>query len=474
MPVAPSSTRVRAATAAALALCLLSAAVLSAPAGATGSTDVVAAHLRLTVTTSSDWTQVHLSPGTMVAHRLIAQDGPGSYTGQSDGLSLAGTGGSSTFVVDVVLYDPSPSTSYTVTVCKGYLGTTSVRITNLNRSSPVDATTLSDAVHDSNDASNASRSAVSRDALMTTTPMPLPRADDRRMVLAFYYPWFADYSDPHLADHPVDPRNVYDAAAVSDMTRQAKSHGVDGFVVSWMGQEHTGTGFDLAMRAAETDGQSITGYLETKMATSATSFGRPDPRVVRQWLTDLLQRSSSPSFIRAAGGPVVFVYMMQALPAKKWQSILAAVDDEFQTTVHLVGDTLDPEYSSLEYGVHRYAVMSSPSTLESWSRTTSLNLRGDAVLDPAVKPGLFVGTVQPGFDDRRLRGGSNPVISRNGGVRYDQTWSAALSGSPDWIAVTSWNEWFEDTQIEPGLATGAGALEQTASWSQSFKQPSAN
>jgi len=473
MPVAPFSTRVRAAMAAAVALCLLSAAVLAAPAGASGSADVVVAHLRLTVTTSSDWTQVHVSPGTMVAHRLVSQDGPGSYTGQTDGLSVEGTGGSSTFVVDVVLYDPSPSTSYTVTVCKGYLGTTSVRITNLNGSSPVDATTLSDAVHDSNDASNASRSAVSRDALMTTTPMPLPRADDRRMVLAFYYPWFADYSDPHLADHPVDPRNVYDAAAVSDMTRQAKSHGVDGFVVSWMGQEHTGTGFDLAMRAAETDGQSITGYLETKMATSATSFGRPDPRVVRQWLTELLRRSASPAFLRADGGPVVFVYTMDGLAAKKWQNILESVDNEFQTTVHLVGDTLDPAYSDVAYGAHRYAAMSSPSALTSWSRTTSLNLRGEAVLDAAVRPGLYVGTAQPGFDDRKLRGGANPVIDRNGGARYDQTWSAALAGSPDWVVVTSWNEWFEDTQIEPGITTGSGALDQTASWSQTFKNSSA-
>jgi hypothetical protein len=474
VPVAPFSTRLRVAMAAALALCLVSAAVLTSPAGATGSADVVAAHLRFTVTTSSDWTQVHVSPGTVVAHRLVAQNGAGSYTSQTDGLSLRGTSGNSTFVVDVVLYDPSSSTSYTVTVCKGYLGTTSVRVTNLNGSSPLDAATVSDAVHDSNDASNAARSAVSRDALMTTTPMPLPHADDRRMVLAFYYPWFADYSDPHLADRPIDPRNVYDAAGVSDMTRQAKSHGVDGFVVSWMGQEHTGTGFDLAMHAAEADGQSITGYLETKMATSTTSLGRPDPRVVRQWLTELLRRSSSPAFLRADGGPVVFVYTLDGLPLKKWQSILDAVDDEFQTTVHLVGDTLDPAYKSVEYGVHRYAAMSSQSALTSWSRTTSLNLRGDAVLDAGTRPGLFVGTVQPGFDDRRLRGGDNPVIDRDGGARYDKTWAAALAGSPDWVVVTSWNEWFEDTEIEPGVATGSGALDQTASWSQAFKDPPAS
>jgi len=93
------------------------------------------------------------------------------------------------------------------------------------------------------------------------------------------------------------------------------------------------------------------------------------------------------------------------------------------------------------------------------------------VLDPRLQPRLFVGTVQPGFDDRRLRGDANPVIDRNGGARYDQTWAAALAGSPDWIVVTSWNEWFEDTQIEPGVETGSGALDQTATWSGAFKQP---
>ena len=76
------------------------------------------------------------------------------------------------------------------------------------------------------------------------------------------------------------------------------------------------------------------------------------------------------------------------------------------------------------------------------------------------------------IDDQKLRGNTNPVIDRDGGARYDGTWSAALAGSPDWMVVTSWNEWFEDTEIEPGVATGSGALEQTASWSQAFKQQS--
>jgi len=47
-----------------------------------------------------------------------------------------------------------------------------------------------------------------------------------------------------------------------------------------------------------------------------------------------------------------------------------------------------------------------------------------------------------------MRGLTNPVVDRQGGRRYDDTWAAALSGAPDWVVVTSWNEWFEGTSVE--------------------------
>jgi hypothetical protein len=465
------ATWLRTTVAGGIVVCL-AAATAAAPvarAGSTASSKVLSSHLRLRVTTSSDWTQLHISPGVVVAERLLSHNGTGSYTAENDGLALQGMSGPSTFIVDLVLYDPSPSTSYTVTLCKGYLGTTTVDMTNRNASTPAVVGRFSDSVHSLTDGTNPSRFTVSRGALMTAVPMPVPHADRRRLVLAFYYPWFPNYSDPQLADRPVKPRSAQDRAGVAAMTRQAKRHGIDGFVVSWMGQQQNGAAFDLAVRAAEAHRQKITGYLETTRATSDTSLGQPDPGVVRQWLSELLQRSSSPSFLRADGGPVVFVYTMQGLSAQQWGKILSAIDQKFQTTVHLVGDASDPAYASVEYGVHRYADMSRPSALKSWSRTTSLDLRARAVLNPRVDPRLFVGTVQPGFDDRRLRGDTNPVIRRRHGARYDRTWSAALAGSPDWIVVTSWNEWYEDTQVEPGVKTGGRALRQTDSWSWKFK-----
>src|SRR5436305_2033206 len=100
----------RPAVAGLVVLSLLTAALAAAPARAGGSAHVVAAHLRFAVTTSSDWTRLRVTPGTVVADRLVDHTGTGSYTSQRDGLSLQGMSGTSTFVVDVVLYDPSRST----------------------------------------------------------------------------------------------------------------------------------------------------------------------------------------------------------------------------------------------------------------------------------------------------------------------------------------------------------------------------
>jgi hypothetical protein len=105
--------------------------------------------------------------------------------------------------------------------------------------------------------------------------------------------------------------------------------------------------------------------------------------------------------------------------------------------------------------------MRPPTTSRPWSEYASVLQRGAALFDPRITPPLTVATVSPGYDDRKTRGLSNPVVYRDGGKRYDQTWDAALAGSPDWVVVTSWNEWYEDTSIEPGTATGAQALAQT-------------
>jgi hypothetical protein len=247
------------------------------------------------------------------------------------------------------------------------------------------------------------------------------------------------------------------------MTRQAKANGINGFVVSWHGNTNDGPAFDLVQRAAEAVGQLFTAYLEVPSAHQADGVHSAAFKV-RQWLLQALARRNSPSFLRASdGAPVVFVYGMAHLTPSEWRDVLARAANRQGVHVHLVGDTLKPAYRPYEWGVHRYAVLGSARHLTAWSRSTELSARAQAAVDPGSSPTLYSGTVSPGFNDRRLRGDVHPLIRRGSeGQRYDATWAAALAGDPDWMFVSTWNEWYEDTQIEPGTETGARALSQTA------------
>src|SRR3974377_2407396 len=64
-------------------------------------------------------------------------------------------------------------------------------------------------------------------------------------------------------------------------------------------------------------------------------------------------------------------------------------------------------------------------------------------------------TVMPGYDDTRLgRGSAAFVRARDNGSFYRSTWEGALRTQPAMVSITSFNEWPEGTQIEPGVAYG--------------------
>jgi hypothetical protein len=61
------------------------------------------------------------------------------------------------------------------------------------------------------------------------------------------------------------------------------------------------------------------------------------------------------------------------------------------------------------------------------------------------------------------------VKQRDGGTFYRYTFEAALQSDPDWIFITSWNEWWENTHIEPSQAFGNLYLEITQEYSDLWK-----
>lgn len=436
------------------------AAATAQPATTTGHHAVVyIAHLRLQVDSTAASTTISFTPGAFTTSRLTNTDGPGTW--RVGNASLTEQGGTlatrSSVTADLLYENPTSEPTVRIGVQKAAGGSTRVTVANVIGKK---ATAVQSITDDPPSTANPTSAEISRSKLMGRHAPRLPRADPRKLVLAFYYPWYRRYTSPRLSDHPRDPRSTYTRHGVDSMTAQAKSHGVDGFIVSWAGNQLDGKQFRLALRAAHHQHQLVTGYLESAIAASHSGGAQ----YALHWLAGLLHYSHHHAFLKSRSGvPVVFVYQMTQFTPSQWQYIRRQLRDRYHERVHLVGDALSAAYSPLEWGVHSYGAIGAVPQLRQYWLGASLAARGSSPLRPHVRPQLFAAAVSPGYAD----GQNNTPRSA---ARYVQTWRAAAPSQPDWTLVTTWNEWFEGTEVEPGRASGSATLKLTKHESAQWKR----
>ncbi len=76
----------------------------------------------------------------------------------------------------------------------------------------------------------------------------------------------------------------------------------------------------------------------------------------------------------------------------------------------------------------------------------------------------------PGYDDRVTGRADAFVRDRAGGAYYRACWEGAIQSGADLVIVTSFNEWLEGTQIEPGVGHGDLYLNLTAEMAAAYRQ----
>jgi hypothetical protein len=80
----------------------------------------------------------------------------------------------------------------------------------------------------------------------------------------------------------------------------------------------------------------------------------------------------------------------------------------------------------------------------------------------------------PGYDDTNIPGRSKTFsVDRAGGAYYERTFQGAIASRPDWVMISSFNEWLEGHQIEPSVSYGTRFLELTRSLGDGFRQAAA-
>jgi len=82
-----------------------------------------------------------------------------------------------------------------------------------------------------------------------------------------------------------------------------------------------------------------------------------------------------------------------------------------------------------------------------------------------------VTTVSPGVDDRIIEHyTSHSVVDRENGNVYRNGWTKAMLCGTPWVAVESWNEYHEATEVAETVELGRQYIELTGEYSDYFKQ----
>lgn len=284
------------------------------------------------------------------------------------------------------------------------------------------------------------------DARHGATSDPIP-------VLAHYYIWF-DASSWGRAkiDYPALGRYSSDEERVMQRhVAWAQEAGIDAFVVSWKSTPA------LDARLEQLVGIAADAGFRLAITYQALDFDR-NPLPI-----DRVQRDLERFADRYADDPVFDVF---GRPLVIWTGTWAFEADDIARVVDTVDDDL--------------LVLASERDVEGIERLRGI-VDGDAYYWSSVDPqrygdvggrledmaqavradgGLWIAPVAPGFD-ARLVGGTS-VVERRDGETLRERWSAALESSPDAIGLISWNEFSENTHVEPSDDFGTRYLEVVA------------
>lgn len=327
-----------------------------------------------------------------------------------------------------------------------------------------------------------------------------PRQTERppRMVLAFYYPWYGTPDGPGGKGHggkfvhwegvdegakaianstnfpAIGVYDSHDPKVIDRHCRDARFAGIDAFIISWWGKgSFEDEAVTAILGACQANGMKACIYYE-QLAKPGT------PESVAVEFADLIKRyGEHPAYLKVTRGeadrPVFFVYAraLHQLGLKKWKSAVEELASRATPRACLIADDFSAESLEIFDGAHSYAPMADLNgavkkgeTPEQWARRAMAWW----ATHPRTLGRISTITVFPGYDDLKIRT-PGMKVDRDGGRLYEMLWREAVAADPDWILITSFNEWHEGSEIEPSVEDGDRYLKLTAMWASTFKSP---
>jgi hypothetical protein len=348
------------------------------------------------------------------------------------------------------------------------------------------------AVDDEQHQSRSGRTTVSR-----TLPVPTGYVTG-----VYYYPWWGPTVGGHtwvgeyLRDYLV-PRqppmlghySSRDPQVIGQHLDWMRSYGIDFLVSSWWGQHswEDSTLRDFILPQIENTPVKFTVYYESAYLgidpDGIHIAGAKEEQLVSDFHHIADTYFAHPNFLRVDDKPVVFIYLF-GLYSGDYQQAFSRIRSELQAKgygLFLVGDEagwnrpsaahiqpLDAISPYIVFGHPLY--MGYPLHREFFGDVTMQAREWEEVVHAEAKH--VIPAVHPGFNGRD----ADPGLI---GARQSEAGAASTSMLEEFIRVmrpfvdpqlkmimiTSWNEWHEDTQIEPTIVTASTSTDNTPSGS---------
>ena len=310
-------------------------------------------------------------------------------------------------------------------------------------------------------------------------------------VLAVWYGWYGLTGDRNpwgnanmnrhelsrIARFPLKgPYSSHDTDVMDWQIEKAKASGITGFLVSWWGlgawDKWCDESLALLLNRAEAKDFKVGLYWER-----APGEGQPQIDLAVHEISEALKRyGRSRAFLKVDDRPVVFSYgrVLGQVPVASWPDIINGIRARAGDFA-LLADGYQPSYACLFDGVQSYDIHGLPVELEkkmTFGKVGDLHKWAAQWYENGVRVArqrdrISCIMVSPGIDTRKAYK-SDWAMNRLDGQTYRSFWEEAIKARPDWITITSWNEWPEGTEIEPSLELGDTYLKITAEYARRF------
>jgi Glycosyl hydrolase family 99 len=294
-------------------------------------------------------------------------------------------------------------------------------------------------------------------------------------VLAFYYPWYSTSSwcSCTMSDLPTILYNSSDDSTIERQVTWAANAGITGFISSWWGAgDPTDKNFaKLLAHAATLEAKTGYHFASTIYFESDAPALSGTSNIVNALRYVIVNYSNDPHFFRWHGKPVIFFWdpLGNGRTLSTWASIRSQVDPT--NAMIWSAEGTNTSLLSVFDGLHLFSaaywgILNGDITAVDQGFRSKI----DAYNQAHSTQKIWAAGVLPGYDDTRIPGRTGTyVVPRNNGATYNESWTGAITSNPDWITITSFNEWFEGSMIEPSIHYGNLYLDITQQFTKQFQ-----